>query len=247
MAILRRALLFVGIAWSIAAAFQLLSRGGPWLLDRAVKAAWVPDSLVAPRPEAVDCSAAVQAMAKRGLDEASLRSTRVGAYEMGFNLGLVRGARSTGARAEEPASLRQEQDQLAVALGVPRPVAPPVRQLAAALHEFTVYVAADPECIGARLAAGYSPEHDALYRFGAFVGHAVTYRGTAPEIGPVFVPEIRRYGQAAGVPEETWQPLLTASAEKAGPRAWAEGSAIAERIRARLHVDGAGDAHAVAR
>ena len=242
MAFFRRALLFVGIAWSIAGAFQVLSKGGPWLLDRAVKRGLVPESLVAPRPRAVDCSAAVQGMPKRALDDATLRSARIAAYRMGFNLGLYAGARSAGSKVEEPISLRQEQDQLALALAVPRPVAPPVRQLADALHAFTVHVAADPECIGARLAAGYSPEHDALFRFGAFVGHSVTYRGVAPEVGPVFVPELRRYGQAAGLPEDVWRPLLAASAEKAGPRAWAEGSAIADGILAHVRGEGAGGA-----
>jgi hypothetical protein len=242
MAFFRRALLFVGIAWSIAGAFQLLTRGGPWLLDRAVKGGLVPDRLVAPRPRAVDCTAAVQGMAKRTLDDATLRSARVAAYQMGFNLGLFAGARSAGSKVAEPPSLRQEQDQLALALAVPRPVASDVRQLADALHEFAVHVAADPECIGARLAAGYSPEHDALFRFGAFVGHSVTYRGVAPEVGPIFVPELRRYGQAAGLPEEAWRPLVAVSAEKAGPRAWAEGSAIADRILAHVRGEVAGGA-----
>src|SRR4026209_1500394 len=83
MAFFRRALLFVVIAWSIAGAFQVLSKGGPWLLDRAVKGGHVPDSLVAPRPRAVDCSAAVQGMPKRALDDATLRGARGGAYRRG--------------------------------------------------------------------------------------------------------------------------------------------------------------------
>ena len=247
MTLFRRALLFVGIAWSIAGAFQVLSRGGPWLLDRAVKASWIPESLVAPRPRAVDCSAAVQGMSKRALDDAALRRTRAEAYEMGFNLGLVTGARNAGSKAGEPPSLRAQQDRLALELAVPRPAVPPLRQLADALHEFGVYVAADPECIGARLAAGYSPQHDALYRFGAFVGHAVPYRGMAPEAGPLFVPELRRYALAAGLPEEVWQPLLSASSQKAGPQAWAEASAIADGILAHLRGDGAADAPGVGR
>jgi hypothetical protein len=244
MILFRRALLFVGIAWSIAGAFQLLSNGGPWLLDRAVKASLIPDKLIAPRPRAVDCSAAVQGMPKRALDDAALRRTRAAAYQMGFNLGLVTGARNAGSKAAEPPSLREEQDRLALELGVPRPAVPPLEHLADALHEFTEYVAADPDCLGARLAAGYSPEHDALYRFGAFVGHSVPYRGMAPEAGPVFVPELRRYGLAAGLPEEVWRPLLAASHEKAGPRSWAEGFALANGVLAHLRGGGAADAPA---
>src|SRR4029453_8737766 len=122
MTFFRRVLLFVGIAWSIAGAFQLLSNGGPWLLDRAVKAAWIPDGLVAPRPhQHVDCSAAVQGMQTRALDETTLRRTRVAAYQLGFDLGLFSGARNSGSRVQEPPSLLQERDRLPP----PPPVPPP--------------------------------------------------------------------------------------------------------------------------
>ena len=144
-------------------------------------------------------------------------------------------------RVQEPPSLLQERDRLARELAVPLPAIPPLRQLANALHEFEVYVAADPECIGARLSAGYTHEHDALYRFGAFVGHSVTYRGMAPEVGPLFVPALRRYGLAAGLPEQVWRPLAEASPQKAGPQAWAEASAIADGILAHLRGEGASD------
>jgi hypothetical protein len=242
MTLFRRVLLFVGIAWSIAGAFQLLSSGGPWLLDRAVKAAWIPDGLVAPRPQQpVDCSAAVQGIQTRELDETTLSRTRVAAYQLGFDLGLFSGARNAGSGVQEPPSLLQERDRLARELAVPLPAIPPLRQLANALHEFEVYVAADPECIGARLSAGYTREHDALYRFGAFVGHSVTYRGMAPEVGPLFVPALRRYGQAAGLPERVWRPLAETSSQKAGPQAWAEGSAIADGILAHLRGEAASD------
>ena len=93
---------------------------------------------------------------------------------------------------------------------------------------------ADPECIGARLGAGYSREHDALYRFGAFVGHSLAYRGMAPEVGPLFVADLRRYGQAAGLPERVWRPLLEAASRRPGQEAWAEASAIAKGILAHL-------------
>ena len=99
----------------------------------------------------------------------------------------------------------------------------------------------DPECIGARLSAGYTREHDALYRFGSFVGHSVTYRGMAPEAGPTFVPALRRYGQAAGLPEQVWRRLAEPSSQKAGPQAWAEASAIADGILAHLRGEGASD------
>lgn len=247
MTLFRRVLLFVGIAWSIAGAFQLLYNGGPWLLARVVNADWVPRWLVDPRPhQAVDCSAAAQGMQTHALDETTLRRTRVAAYQLGFDLGLYSGARNSGSRVQEPPSLLQERDRLARELAVPLPAIPPLHRLADALNEFEAYVTQDPECIGARLSAGYTREHDALYRFGAFVGHSVTYRGMAPEIGPTFVPALRRYGQAAALPERVWRPLAEPSSQKAGPQAWAEGSAIADGILAHLrgeapgHVSGDG-------
>src|SRR4029453_19651324 len=70
MSLSRRVLLFVGIAWSIAGAFQLLSNGGPWLLDRAVNAAWIPDWLGGPRPpQPGGWAAGVQGNRKAGLEE----------------------------------------------------------------------------------------------------------------------------------------------------------------------------------
>ena len=39
-----------------------------------------------------------------------------------------------------------------------------------------------------------------------------------------------------------WRPLLAASHEKAGPRSWAEGFALANGVLAHLRGDGAADA-----
>ena len=106
MTLFRRVLLFVGIAWSIAGAFQLLSNGGPWLLYRAASAGWVPGWLMDPRvQQPVDCSGSVQGMQTRELDETTLRGTRVAAYQLGFDLGLYSGARNAGSRVQEPPSL----------------------------------------------------------------------------------------------------------------------------------------------
>lgn len=238
---LRNALLFVVIAWSIAGAFQLLFWAGPWLVDRGVKAGWMPDGIVKPRPvQTVDCTAAVQGMPQRELDDATRNRARVAAYELGFNLGLVTGARNAGAGdAADGASTREERDRLARELALPRPGIPPLRQLVDALHEFEVYMIADPECIGARLERGYSREHDALYRFGAFVGHSLAYRGATPQLGPLFVADLRRYGQAAGLPEDVWRPLLEASSRRPGQEAWAEAATIAKNILAYLEAEAA--------
>ena len=87
---LRNALLFVVIAWSIAGAFQLLFWAGPWLVDRGVKAGWMPDGIVKPRPvQTVDCTAAVQGMPQReaGRRDAEARTGRC------LRAGLQPGAR----------------------------------------------------------------------------------------------------------------------------------------------------------
>jgi hypothetical protein len=59
----RRALLFVGVCWSLAAALLLLQDGWAELLNLAVAHGWLPDRLVmrGPPTVAVDCSAAAAA------------------------------------------------------------------------------------------------------------------------------------------------------------------------------------------
>src|SRR5262245_47573961 len=117
------------------------------------------------------------------------------------------------------------------------PGIPPLRQLVDALHEFEVYMIADPECIGARLERGYSREHDALYRFGAFVGHSLAYRGATPQLGPLFVADLRRYGQAAGLPDDVWRALLDAPSSKTAHEARARAATIARTILAHLQTE----------
>ena len=160
-----------------------------------------------------------QGMPQHELDDATRNRARVAAYELGFNLGLVTGARNAGAGdAADGATTREERDRLARELALPRPGIPPLRQLADALHEFEVYMIADPECIGARLERGYSREHDALYRFGAFVGHSLAYRGATPQLGPLFVADLRRYGQAAGPSERSVAPAARLPSRKPARR-----------------------------
>jgi len=45
-----------------------------------------------------------------------------------------------------------------------------------------------------------------MYQFAAVVGHAGVYRTAAP-LGPLFVPQLRVYGDRAGVPPNLWAVL----------------------------------------
>ena len=74
-------------------------------------------------------------------------------------------------------------------------------------------MAADPQCVGAALAEFYSPRDDALFRFAAFVGHNMIYRVRYSQLDPLFVPELRRYGRAAGLPESILAPLTDPHAQ----------------------------------
>jgi hypothetical protein len=233
---LGRALLFVAIVWSIAGAFQLLFYGGPWLVDRAVRAGWIADSLVMPKPvQPTDCSAAIRDMPQPGPDALPPGRARMAAYQLGFNLGAATGGRNAGTAGA--AALEQMQNtraELAAELGVPTPEIPPVHRLADVLHEFEVNITADPQCIGARLAKRYSSRHDALYRFGAFAGHSVIYRSLAPELGVLFVPDLREFARAAGLPEDVWGALIEVTPGMSSAQAQAQALAAARRVDAFL-------------
>lgn len=231
-----RALLFVAIVWSIAGAFQVLFYGFPWLLDRAVKDGWIADTLVTVKPlKPNDCVTQIQNTPQPALDATGLRRTRVAVYEVGFILGLATGARNAGAAGEaDPAPSREARAALALELGLPIPEIPPLHRTADALREFEVHMAADPQCIGARLAKGFSVQHDALYRFGALAGHSMVYRSAAPQVGALFVPALRQYGKAAGLPEHVWRPLTDPPSGQPGPQAQAEARAVVGRIHAYL-------------
>jgi hypothetical protein len=226
----------VAIVWSVAGAFQLLLYGAPWLFDRAVNSGWLPDTAVISRPaRPTDCSVAVQDVPGGVLDRAALSQARVAAYELGLVVGLATGARNAG-RADDAdrGQLQDARRAFASQLGVPTPEIPTPRRIAEALHEFEVHMAGDPQCIGARLAKRYSDQHDALYRFGAFAGHSAVYRSAAPQLGVLFVADLRHYGKAAGLPEDAWRPLIEASSATPRAQAQAEARAALNRVGALL-------------
>jgi hypothetical protein len=238
---LRRGLLFVAIVWSVAAAFQLLFYGIPWLLDRAVKSGWLADTFVIPRPaRPTDCSAAIRDVPQGAPDAATLSQARVAAYELGLVVGMATGARNAGMAGDgDQGQLQATRHALASQLGLPAPEIPTAHRMANALHDFEVHIATDPQCIGARLAKRYSDEHDALYRFGAFAGHSAVYRGAAPQLGALFVADLRHYGKAAGLPEDAWRPLIAAPSATPGAQAQAAARAAVGRIDSLLRAQAA--------
>ncbi len=206
-----RALLFLAVTWSLAGSLMLLQEGLPELLSRAAQRGWVPYSLLAPPAPGVDCSAAVErAMAARSdpdvTRQAALLVWLLGA-KLGFAAGLV-DAYAGSANQPDVEPWMDEPRRLAAALRVETPVLPKMRHTLDVLHEFTEFVAADPQCVAAQLAGKYSPRHAALYRFAQIAGHAAVYRITAPQLGPSLVPELRFYATAAELPNALWQPLI---------------------------------------
>ena len=59
-----------------------------------------------------------------------------------------------------------------------------------ALHEFEVFLQADPGCIATRLGRTHGAAAGALYQFGATAGYVMFYRSKAPKLGPLFVPQL---------------------------------------------------------
>jgi hypothetical protein len=206
-----RALSFLAIVWTIAGAFWLLLWGEISLSDRVLRADWIPEWITASTVKPADCAAVVESAPEGRADAVALKRARVAAFELGFALGATTALRNAGgADSEMDHRMRAAP---ASELGVPAPEIPPLQSRTYALSEFRAHVTADPQCIGALLAKLYSPRHDALYRFGAFAGHAVIYRIQLPELGPMFVPDLRRYGRAAGLPEQAWRPFVDPHAD----------------------------------
>jgi len=96
-----------------------------------------------------------------------------------------------------------------MALGVPPPELAVIRHMAEAVGEFTDSLEQDRQCTAARLASRYTPAHGHIYKFGTVVGSSVPYCVQAQ--CTAYATQIRRYGQAAGVPEHLWRPMAQGS------------------------------------
>ncbi|HKU41885.1 MAG TPA: hypothetical protein VJR89_27195 [Polyangiales bacterium] len=198
----------MAIVWGVTLALQALVLGTTNLFSWIADAGWVSAELALPSVH-TDCSTATSPASSHALTPADARRA---AYKLGFGLGFAAGLRGLGT---DPTTFvtqsRADNDQIAAALGVPRPELPQVIHQANTLHEFAVHIESDPQCIASLLAKGYSAQHAALYRFAASLAHVLVYRSVAPQLGPLFVVQLRSYGQAAGIPEQLWAPVQDVS------------------------------------
>ena len=213
---LARGLLFLGIVWSISGAFLVLQNALPALFYTAVVRDWVsPDFTVNSKlqEEAARRCAEPEAARTNGrtaLDAVTLQRARYAAFQMGFRFGTAAAAHSSGAvQPELVTPVLQEVQRQAMALGVPTPELPVVRHMATAVGEFADDLEADRQCTAARLASHYTPAHGDIYKFGTVVGSSVLYCVKAQ--CAAYAAQIRRYGQAAGVPEHLWLPMAQGS------------------------------------
>lgn len=220
---LARGLLFLGIVWSIAGGFLVLLNGLPMLIDLVLQRGWLSPQIAVNaelREEAFRRCAAPAADRSNGpiaADPATLQRARYAAYQMGKHFGMAAVARSSGTVQPQLLDpLLQEVQRQATALGVPSPELPTIRHMATELGEFMDALEADRQCTASRLASRYAPPHGEIYRFGTVVGYALP--PCARDRCAAFGVHIRRYGEAAGLPEHLWLPMTRRSlADVPGP------------------------------
>jgi hypothetical protein len=209
--------LFLGIVWSIAGAFLVLQNGLPALLNEVIGLGLVSPELTIDRQlqeEAARRCAEPQAAPPthgQAMADAAALSVRYAAFQMGRGFGIAGGTSfsSQGGQPEQIAPLLQEVRAQAMALGVPAPELPVIRYMASALAKFAEDLNADRQYTAARLASRYTPAHGDIYRFGVVVGYAALY--CVNDVCGAHGTEIRRYGQAAGLPEHLWLPMAQGS------------------------------------
>jgi hypothetical protein len=198
---------FVVIVWSVAASFQLLTMGTPWVLARFYDSAIGPWTI--PRVPS-QCKPAPPS----GSSPAAAESRRL-TWQLGLATGHAVARSHLGhAGAEELGALERARAGLAQALAVRTPIVPALKSPSGAFHEFDAYLMGDPECVAHDLERGHSPTLAASYRFATVVGYALFVRSSQPRAGPVFAPELRQFGSEADVPRELWLPLTEEYAER---------------------------------
>lgn len=209
---LARAFLFVGIVWSIAGGFLFLLNVAPALTDLLLRQGVVsPDLAVNPklRTEAAR-RCAEPTDGKFAVDGATLQRTRYAAYQLGKHFGTAAlGRSSENVKPELVARIMQDVQRQALALGVPTPELPVIRHMATELGEFADALEADSQCTATRLASRYTWAHGEIYRFGTVIGYATL--ACVQDRCAAFGVHIRRYGEAAKVPEHLWLPMTRQS------------------------------------
>lgn len=195
---------FTGLVLSVAIAFQLVAVGSQRLVGWAVDGSILPAGLALPNVKA-DCARAGAAAPPAPVAESS---AHVACLQLGFALGIAAASRNAGdPPGDNQEQLRQQRALLAQRLGVETPELPPIVHAADALHEFEVYLEADPQCTAIRLSKTFTPTCGPIYQFGGALGHAWFYRSRMPQLGPLFVAQLTVYGNRGGVAPALWAPL----------------------------------------
>lgn len=206
-----RPVLFLGIVWSIGGAFLLMETVSGKLLDAVLAGRTGDMSIAIPRqsPAArLHCEQVLKDLPPRALEPQALAQSKYAAWRLGQQLGSAAAlVGSELASSDMVSNVLKNSNGLTNYLGVPSLRVPERGRTAYAVRDFSVYLQEDPQCIAAAFEVRYSPQHAALYKFGAAVAMASFYR-QVPEIGEVFGPEINTFGSAASVPALLWQPLL---------------------------------------
>jgi hypothetical protein len=198
-----RVMRFLAIVWGVALSFHLLTGSLVALFSWFLQSSDRCDLVLANVP--TQCTNGTHEAAQRKLDP---MTARVLSWQLGLSLGVSAGQRQVGSLdAELLAQAQAERARIARELAIPTPELPPVVSKVQIMTEYRHYLAADPECVSSALSQAYSPGHGTLYRFAATVGHVWEMRSHAPQLGPVFVPELRCYGRDAGLAEPLWQDL----------------------------------------
>jgi hypothetical protein len=232
-----RVVSFVAITWSVAGGLLLLQQGLPELLDAAIRRGLIPNSLVMPRsPSAtVDCRPALQRAKTSTTDPRVVAQARFLVWRMGIQTGFAAGIADATVVSPSPTDaaplLAQQPREIAGLLGVDPPTLPATRHAANVLSEFQAFVAEGASCVGPQLAEKYRPRESGLFKYGLVVGHAAVYRINAPQLDPLFVPEMRAYGAEAELPPELSRPFIVGETLNSLP-----GNGIGEKVQSALNL-----------
>jgi hypothetical protein len=207
----------------------------PELVDAAIRSGLIPDSLVMPRsPSATaDCRPALQRV-KSSVDPQVAAQARFLVWRMAFRTGFAAGIADATIGSTSPTDpaplLAQQPRQIAGLLGVDAPTLPESRHAANALSEFQAFVAEGAACVGPQVAEKFGPRESGLFKYGLVVGHAAVYRINAPQLDPLFVPEIRVYGAEAELPPELSRPFVAGEALNS-----LSGNGIEQKVQSALN------------
>jgi hypothetical protein len=191
--------------WAIAASFWFLESGIGSLAKAALE--FFPDEMSRPGAK-TECTLVVREVEPIALNERILPILRIVTWNLGFATGFER---STTERGIASQGLRERNlADMAGRLGVPVPKLPEVQHVATMAVEFRNHIETDAQCIAAILSYRYSPKLAATYQFASFFGYVYTLAHTYTEMRhDRFLPDLRYYGRAAGIPDALWVPIVS--------------------------------------